>query len=687
MMAAEDESAQIRSVALQNAQVILAARQRVEHEIAADRERLRITLASIGDGVISTDVDGRVTFLNGVAETLTGWSQAEAAGRDLTDVFRVVAAATRRPLENLALRAVREGTIAGPGEDSLLLARDGTERWIDDSAAPMWEQPGVPMGTVLVFRDVTERKAAHEAMARLAAIVESSDDAIVSKDLDGKILSWNAGAERIFGYSSGEAVGRSITMLIPSERLDEERMILGRIRRGERVEPFETIRVTKDGRKINISLTTSPVRDDAGRVVAASKVARDITAKKRAERRAQRLLKREREHARENVRLNRELRNQDRRKDEFLALLAHELRNPLAPIRNALQMMRLTGDDRVVVAESRGIMERQLGHMVRLIDDLLDVARINQNKLELRRAQVLLDEIVSDAVDAARPLIESWGHHLTVALPAEPLVLDADFTRVAQILSNLLTNAAKYTDRGGNIWLTAHREEDQAVISVRDSGIGIPTDAVPRIFDMFSQVDRTIERSTGGLGIGLSIVKGLAEMHGGTVEVDSPGLGRGSTFTVRLPLHGQTAAAVPSAKREEELPPPSARRVLIVDDSRDAALSMAKLLSLLGSEVQTAHDGLEAVARAAEFRPEVILMDVGMPRLNGYEATRRIRAQPWAADVTIVALTGWGQEADRALSTEAGCNGHLVKPVNLSDLERLLADVGARMGQESKSSP
>ena len=397
MAANDDEEELLRSVALQNAKSILLARQRAEEALRKQSEWLRITLASIGDAVISTDAEGRVTFMNGVAEALTGWPQAEAVGRPLPDVFHIVNERTRQPVENPALRALREGTIVGLANHTVLIARDGTERPIDDSAAPMRDESGAAVGAVLVFRDVTERKRAEEAQARLAAIVESSEDAIVSKTLDGIIRSWNAGAERLFGYTPEEAVGQSITLIIPPERHDEEHEILARIRRGERVEHFETVRVAKDGRRIDISLTVSPVRDGEGRIIGASKVARDITDRKRAEE---------------------ALREADRRKDEFIALLAHELRNPLAPLRNGLQVMRLAAGDANAVAQARDMMDRQLGHMVRLIDDLLDISRISQNKMELRRSRVLLADVVSSAVETARPLIEAAGHELTVSLPA-----------------------------------------------------------------------------------------------------------------------------------------------------------------------------------------------------------------------------------------------------------------------------
>jgi PAS domain S-box-containing protein len=500
-----------------------------------------------------------------------------------------------------------------------------------------------------------ERDRALELRSRLAAIVESSDDAIVSKTLDGVIQSWNAGAERVFGYTAAEAVGRPITLIIPPERYEEERMILSRLRRGERIDHYETVRVAKDGRRLDISLTVSPVRDASGRITGASKVARDVTDRRRAEA---------------------ALKEADRRKDEFLALLAHELRNPLAPLRSGLQILRLAEHDPAARARAREMMDRQLGHMVRLVDDLLDVSRITRGKMELRRARVRLADVIGSAVETARPLIDAAGHSLEVSLPEAAAVLDADLTRLAQVFANLLTNSAKYTPPGGRIRLTAAVRDGEAVVTVRDTGIGIPAEALPRIFDMFSQVDRSIERASGGLGIGLALVKGLVEMHGGTVAADSPGPGRGSTFTVRLPTAGPLPAGPPQPA--ENAARDARRRVLVVDDNRDGAESLAEMLRLLGNEVFTAHDGLEAVEAAGQLRPDLVLMDVGMPRLNGLDATRRIREQPWGRAMTVIALTGWGQEADRALSREAGCDGHLVKPVGLAELQQLLAGASTR---------
>jgi PAS domain S-box-containing protein len=656
MATQSDEEERLCAVDSKDARAIPLARRQDEEASRRQSEWLRVTLASIGDAVISTDAEGRVTFANAVAEELTGWPQAEALGRPLPEVFRIVNEQTRRSVENPALRALREGRIVGLANHTVLIARDGSERPIDDSASPMRDESGAIVGAVLIFRDVTERRRAEVARARLAAIVESSDDAIVSKTLEGIIRSWNAGAERLFGYTAEEAVGRPITLIIPPERHDEEKAILERLRRGERIEHFETVRVARDGRELDISLTVSPIRDGQGRIIGASKVARDITERKRAEA---------------------ALREADRRKDEFLALLAHELRNPLAPIRNGLQVIRLAADDADAVAQARAMMERQIGHMVRLIDDLLDISRISRNMMELRRARVLLADVVGSAVETVRPLIDAGGHTLNVSIPPEPVYLDADLTRLAQVFGNLLANSAKYTPHGGHIRLVAERCGDEVGVTVRDDGIGIPAESLGRIFDMFSRVDRSLERSTGGLGIGLALVKGLVGMHGGTVAAESGGAGMGSTFTVRLPTLGSPPEVPIGTPSEAELHAPGpSRRVLVVDDNNDSARSLARVLELRGNSVRTAHDGLEALDIAEEFRPEVILMDVGMPRLNGYEATRRLRERPWGRSATIVALTGWGQEGDRQQSAEAGCDGHLVKPVDLAHLERLLAGLG-----------
>jgi PAS domain S-box-containing protein len=627
--------------------------------IAGDRDPVMDALARLGTAVIHADAAGRVRRLNGLAERLTGWTEAEAADRPLAEVFRFVDETARQPLEDAAVRVLQEGVPAQEVRRGMLVARDGSERPIDESSALLVDASGTPAGVAVAFQDLTERRSAGEAQSRLAAIVESSQDAIVSKTLEGVILTWNAGAERLFGYTAQEAIGRPVTILIPAERLTEEASILAQIARGERVEHYETVRVAKDGRRLHISLTVSPVRDAEGRIVGASKVARDVSDRRAAEE---------------------ALKEADRRKDEFLALLAHELRNPLAPLRNGIEVLRMATADPQLLAATRDMMDRQLSHMVRLIDDLLDVSRLSRNRMELRRSRVSLADVVSSAVETARPAITAAGHTLSIVLPPEPVLLDADLTRLAQVFGNLLNNSAKYTPGGGRIQLAAVRRGDWVEVAVADNGIGIPESALGNIFEMFSQVDRSIERSAGGLGIGLALVRGLVEMHGGTVEAASPGEGAGSTVTVRLPILRSGALPQPSPAAagmgdlaaEANARAGARRRILVADDNEDAAGSLITMLQLLGNDVRGATDGVEAVEMAAQLRPHLILMDIGMPRMNGYEATRRIREQPWGRDITILALTGWGQDSDRARSREAGCDGHLVKPVELASLERLL---------------
>jgi signal transduction histidine kinase/DNA-binding response OmpR family regulator len=374
----------------------------------------------------------------------------------------------------------------------------------------------------------------------------------------------------------------------------------------------------------------------------------------------------------DNAALVRNIQDGDRRKNEFLATLAHELRNPLAPIRNALQILRLSGDNRQAMEQSRVIMERQVNQMVRLVDDLLDISRINRNKLDLRKEWVPLKDVIDAAIETSRPMIEAAGHRLQVSVPDDPVRVEVDPTRLAQVLSNLLNNAAKYTEPGGNIRLSAAREADAIVLRVRDDGIGIPPEAMPQIFDLFSQVDLHEEKAQGGLGIGLSLVRRLVEMHGGTVEVASDGPGQGSEFAVRLPHAG---TAPPDDRRAVDADRPATarpHRILVVDDNVDSAHSLGMMLELMGNDVRTAHDGFAAVEVAAEFRPGVVLLDIGMPKMNGYEAARHIREQPWGKDMLLIAQTGWGQEQDRAESEQAGFDHHLVKPIDPAALQRLL---------------
>lgn len=365
-----------------------------------------------------------------------------------------------------------------------------------------------------------------------------------------------------------------------------------------------------------------------------------------------------------------------KQKDRFLATLAHELRNPLAPIRTGLEILQISSGEpgrAAEISEIHGMMRRQVDQLVRLIDDLLDISRINTGKLELRREHVLLADVVRDAVEGARPHLENYGHEFVLSLPDRPITIDADGTRIAQVLLNLLNNAAKFTPEGGRVTLSADMSNGLVELRVRDTGIGIRPQMLPVVFEMFAQADSSLEKSQGGLGIGLTIVKRLVEMHGGTVEARSEGPGRGSEFVVRLPVidapHSDHGANLP---RPAHLSHAAPRKVLVVDDNVDAARSLEIMLKSMGHTTRTVHDGQEAVQATEEFRPDLILMDLGMPKLNGFDATRLIRKQRSNKDVTIIAVTGWGQEEDRRRSKEAGCDDHVVKPIEFSALSKLL---------------
>jgi two-component system, sensor histidine kinase len=377
-------------------------------------------------------------------------------------------------------------------------------------------------------------------------------------------------------------------------------------------------------------------------------------------------------HLIERERTAEALRQADRRKDEFLATLAHELRNPLAPLRNSLHILQMDDGKDPTAARLYEVMERQLSHLVRLVDDLLELSRITRGQIELRRKRIELASLVRSAVETSTPLIDAARHQLAISLPAEPISVDVDPVRMVQVIANLLNNAAKYTDEGGQIWLSGRVVDGQAVISVRDNGIGIPPDMQSRIFEMFSQVDRSAGRSYGGLGIGLTLVRSLVEMHGGRVEVRSDGEGHGSEFLVHLPLAVETGASATSSNSGRSHSVLSSQRILVVDDNRDAADSLGTLLRFLGAEVQVAYGGAEALSAVEKFHPAVVLLDLGMPEMDGYEVAKRIRQRAEFEDVTLIALTGWGQEEDRRRAQDAGFNHHLVKPADLSSLQALL---------------
>lgn len=409
-----------------------------------------------------------------------------------------------------------------------------------------------------------------------------------------------------------------------------------------------------DGRRVTALAHANPIRDGVGKLLGAVNVLVDITDRKRHED---------------------ALKEADRSKNEFLATLAHELRNPLAPIRNAIEVLHLQGKPSPELQWALNVIDRQTQQMTRLIDDLLDVARITGNKLELRKERIELAKVLEAAVEISRPHIEERAHEFTVGAPAESIYLDGDLTRLAQVISNLLNNAAKYTESGGHIWLTSERQDGHAVITVRDNGVGISAEMTSRIFDMFTQVKQSQDSSQSGLGVGLTLVHRLVEMHGGTIKAQSDGPGTGSSFTVRLPIAEAAQVSPVASRKSESASAVSLLNILVVDDNRDSAESLDVLLRIMGNAVRTAHDGLEAVQVAAEFRPDVVLLDIGLPEIDGYEVARRIRQQQWGKRMILIAATGWGQETDRQRTKEAGFDYHLVKPLDHAALLNLLSSV------------
>ena len=516
-----------------------------------------------------------------------------------------------------------------------------------------------------IVRDVTERRKAEADRQMFVTLVESSTDFIGMCDLQGVPFFVNRAGLELVGLADLDAARRTpvASFFFPEDQARMMNEFFPQVLaqgRGETEVRFRHFK-TGEARWMAYKVLALPGRD--GKPTAFATVSQDITEQRRMEDSLRKLAA--------------DLSEADRRKNEFLAMLAHELRNPLAPISNAARALCLGARGGETLQAASEMLERQVGQMARLVDDVLDMSRITRGRIELRRHRVELAPIVEQAVEAVRAQYRNMQHELTVSLPPGPVYLDADPARLAQVISNLLTNAYKFTDSGGRVWLTIERIGDEAVIRVRDTGIGVDVRDLPRLFDMFAQVDTSLERSRDGLGIGLTLVKTLVELHGGGVEAHSDGLGRGSEFTVRLPV-------LAAAERPAPVPPPveaiptTGRRVLIVDDNEDGAESLAMLLELGGHETHKAHDGLAAMEAAERLRPDALLLDIGLPKLNGYEVCSRIRKEPWGRDLLMVALTGWGQDEDRHRSREAGFDAHIVKPVDPGALLALLASSPAR---------
>ena len=625
-------------------------------EIVRPDDQFSHLVANVQDyAIFLLDPQGNVQSWNAGAQRMKGYTAEEIVGRHFSVFYSDADVERRWPMQELEIVS-RVGRFETEG---WRYRKDGTRFWASVTIAAERSDDGALQGFLKITRDLTERRRAEQSLKeseeRFRLLIEGVRDyAIFALTPEGRIASWNAGAERIKGYKAEEAIGQSFSIFYTPEaaaRGKPEWMLRAAIEHGS-VED-EDWRVRKDGRRFWANVVLTALRDEQGELRGFAKVTRDLTERRRVD----------------------ELVQADRFKNEFLALLAHELRNPLAPIRSAVQVLSRQSPANPEMAQAQEIAERQIRHMARLLDDLLDVARISQGKLEIRREALDVREIAGRAVAAELPFIEERGLEMSVDLPGGPLGVDADPVRLQQILVNLLNNAAKYTDAGGRIALSARSEGREAVIRVRDTGIGIDPAMASRLFEPFVQVERREKRSVGGVGLGLAVVKRLVELHQGSVHVFSAGLGRGSEFVVRLPQVPIGSSVRESRPSAAVRAPGSAKRILVADDNVDAADGLKLLLELNGDQVRVAYDGVSALRVAREFNPQIALLDVGMPKLDGFEIARRLREDPQTRHTILIAVTGWGQAEDRRRSKEAGFDYHLVKPVEPSALERLLETI------------
>jgi PAS domain S-box-containing protein len=563
------------------------------------------------------------------------------------------------------------------------MERDGTQVPIDHSGAPSKDAEGNVFGTVLIFRDVTEGRAADRAQALLASIVESSDDAIVSKSLNGIVRSWNTGAERLFGYQASEIIGQSIMTIVPPDRIAEEQLILERLRRGERLEHFETVRVTKGGRAIPISLTVSPIRNRNGEIIGASKIARDITYQKLSEEERERQLVLEQN-------LRNEAQAANRLKDEFLATISHELRTPLNAILGWTTMLRSGKLDPPSVTRAIEVIERNAKSQAQLIEDLLDVSRIVSGKVRLDMKPVAFTTVLKAAMESVQPAADAKGIHLQMIVNAADDRVKADATRLQQIIWNLLSNSIKFTPKGGKITVKLDRTDSIVQITVTDTGAGISPEFLPFVFDRFKQADGAITKQHGGLGLGLAISRHLVEMHGGTIEADSPGEALGATFTIRLPLAAVRAtavAAIPSARNPRLIEVAAVDgldlngvRILVVDDEPDAREMLRVVLEKFGADVTTASSATDALNVLPAWKPAVMVCDIGMPEEDGYALIKKVRAlsSEEGGNTPAIALTGHVRVEERMRALAAGYEMFVPKPVEVGELAAAIATLLGR---------
>jgi PAS domain S-box-containing protein len=628
-----------------------------EQGLRLSEERFRLLVETVHDyAIFILDPQGYVATWNAGAERMKGYKAEDIIGQHFSVFYPQEMLDRGWPAHELKT-ARAEGRFEDEG---WRLRKDGSRFWANVVITALRDASGELIGFSKITRDLTERRRHEEDIRhseeQFRLMVEAVQDyAIFMLDPDGRVASWNEGAQRIKGYRPSEIIGQHFSRFYPAERVaagwPEHELQMARAYGHFEDEGW---RLRKDGSRFWANVVITAVHDPSGTLRGFAKVTRDLTEKQRIE----------------------TLEAEGQRISEFLAMLGHELRNPLAPIRNAVAVMGAKGTADPTTAWARQVIERQVGYLSRLVDDLLDVGRITSGKITLQREPLDLTAVVSRALESARPMHDQRHQVVDVDLGSGPLPVDGDAARLMQVVINLLTNAAKYTPEGGHVWVRLWREGGEAVLSVRDDGVGMSAELVPRVFDVFVQGDRSLERAEGGLGIGLTLVERLLKLHGGTVEAHSAGAGEGSEFVVRLPVV-EAAATRPSspALPKGERTRSRRLRVLVVDDNHDSMESLAMLLGFWGHEVLTASHGTEAVDAAREQRPDVVLLDIGLPGIDGYEVARRMLAQDGTRKPALVAMTGYGQAEDRQRAREAGFALHLVKPVEPDALQRALAVV------------
>ncbi len=633
--------------------------------VARTESTLRVTLSTIGDAVIVTDVDSRVTFLNSVAEKLTGWQSENARGLPIEKVFAIFDPNTRKSLGNPIRRALSERRSIELGNHTLLRSLDGTERTIDHSAAPIRDRHGNILGAILIFRDMSERRGAElairESEQRLRHLADAMPQIVWAADPDGTVNYLNQRWYDLTGFTEGDPDTTQWESVLHADDVQSWKQGWAQsIRTGD---PYKVECRFKDRQTGNYRwhlCCALPARDRSGQIVRWYGTCTDIDQQKRTE---------------EGLILS------DRRKDEFLAVLSHELRNPLAPIRNALHILRLGRLEDPELIEARDIIDRQMQQMSGIVDDLLDVFRIAHHKMHLQFVALDLAQLIRQTVNDQRSALERPGISLKLDAPDEPVWVSGDGRRLRQVVTNLLQNANKCTNSGDQITVHAGVEPatGRAVVSVCDTGIGIPADLLPHIFETFMQAEQSLDRQRGGLGLGLPLVKGIIELHGGSIEASSAGLGHGAEFTFRIPLCEKPQVPPSGAS----LTPLVGRslRILLIEDNPDAVRSLATLLERFGHDVLTAQTGPDGLKIAHTFRPDVVLCDIGLPEMDGYDVARVLRSDPSTADTRLIAVSGYGQDEDRIRSEQAGFDLHLTKPVDPVDLQRLLQII--KVGSQS----